>query len=458
MANWQYANVLQLNADRRQVWQFSANNGHFVLENELASTPTERVPSDIGGKGWRGMLRKKLNIAWLPVEKVFLRAIQVPVADFNETLSMVELQLEKISPLPLAQVVWTIEALPIQPGSNLQTVVVVIVPRGLVEDYLGQLEQQGYLADRIELPILDQLLATQVTEDGIWIYPTAQLSDPVLVAWWYGGVLQNATLLSGIGSPDQAHRFQEQLSQIAWSGELEGWLTAPPKWHLVADAGVAASWEPLLTEWAGEPVSVLPPIPAQQLAALSAGRAARSRGGSLLPAEYTTRYHQQNVDRLWMRGLAGLVVLYLVGLVIYGSAVLVLNFQLGKVQNRLSSISGSYTNVVQTKDKVRLLEEQAALKYAALDCWKAASDLLPEGLTLTSFTFSKGQSMQLFGTVPQDQQRKLTDYNEALQSVIINGRPLEVDPPNTRTPHPDRNGQMVIDWSFSCSIPGVERK
>ncbi len=454
MANWQYANVLRVDADRRQVWQFTANNGRFVLASELATPTTDRVPGEIGGKGWRSMVRKKLNIAWLPADKVFLRAIQVPAADFNEVVSMVELQLEKLSPLPVAQIVWTLEVLPLKPESTLQTVIVVVVPRSLVEEYLGQLEAQGFLADRIELPVLDQLLATPAHEDGVWIYPGNKPEDPCLAAWWYGGILQNATLLSGISSPEQTERFKEQLSQIAWAGELEGWLTATPKWHLVANADVAPQWEALLADLADEPVQTVPPVQPAQLAALSAARAAHSKATSLLPTEYVMRYQQQNVDRLWMRGLFGLVILYIIGLVIYGSAVMVLNFQFGKVQSKLSSISGAYTNVVQMKERVGLLQEQAALKYAALDCWKAASDLMPEGITLTSFTFSRGQTMQLFGTVQQDQQRKLTDYNEALQSVIINGKPLEVDPPNTRVPRPDRNGQMVIDWSFNCRVAG----
>lgn len=453
MANWQYANILRVDPDRRQIWQFASKNGAFALERQLSGLETEKVASDIGGKGWRGMLRKKLNIAWLPAERVFLRSLQLPAADFAETLSMIELQLEKISPLPVAQIAWTIEPLPAPEGSSLQTVVVVVVPRNSVEEFLGRLEGQSYLADRIELPILDQLLATVVHEDGVWVYPGAQPTDPCLVAWWYGGILQNATLLSGITTPDQTERFKEQLTQIAWSGELDGWMTAEPKWHLVADPEIAQGWEPLLTEWAGEPVQIVAPVPPIELAALTATRAARSKAPSLLPTEYVSRYQQQNVDRLWMRGLLGVLILYGVSLVIYFSAVFVLDIQADKVQSKLNSISGAYTNVVQMKERVGLLKEQASLKYAALDCWKAASDLLPEGMTLSSFTFSRGQTMQLFGTVPQDQQTKLTDYNEALQSVMINGKPLEVDPPNTRVPRPDRNGQMVIDWSFNANIP-----
>ena len=49
---------------------------------------------------------------------------------------MVELQLEKLSPLPVAQIVWTAEILPKTP-ENLQPVIVVITARDLVEQFLG---------------------------------------------------------------------------------------------------------------------------------------------------------------------------------------------------------------------------------------------------------------------------------------------------------------------------------
>src|ERR1039458_5662094 len=117
-----------------------------------------------------------------------------------------ELQLEKLSPMPVAQIVWTIHILsrhghpPRQndakpeaqteaatatetKAEDLQTVVVVIAERSVVEEFLGKLEGRGYLADRLEVPMLDQLEATPATEDGlsrqsdaaadVWIYPVA---------------------------------------------------------------------------------------------------------------------------------------------------------------------------------------------------------------------------------------------------------------------------------------------
>ena len=64
--------------------------------------------------------------------------------------------------------------------------IVVIVARDLVEEFLGKLEQQGYLADQLELPMLDQLLATPINGDGAWIY-AGQSGWECLPRWWPGG-------------------------------------------------------------------------------------------------------------------------------------------------------------------------------------------------------------------------------------------------------------------------------
>src|SRR5262245_53001022 len=193
---WHSCNVLQVGPETRQLWQFDARNGGFVLNREQTSFAGESLPSGIIKKDWRALWQHKLNIAWLAPEHVFLRVIHLPASDFNETLSMVELQLEKLSPMPVAQVVWSIHVLRHAQG-NLQTVILMIVARNVVEEFLGQLEGQGYLADRLEMPLVDQLQATPISEDGAWIYPEASgAGNMALVAWWYGGVLQNLDLIT----------------------------------------------------------------------------------------------------------------------------------------------------------------------------------------------------------------------------------------------------------------------
>ena len=81
----------------------------------------------------------------------------------------------------------------------------------------------------------------------------------------------------------------------------------------MADPVNAAEWENVLREGLDEPVRVSQPLPPAELAGRTARRAAAaSERANLLPAEFSARYHQQFVDRLWLRGLGIAGVLYAV--------------------------------------------------------------------------------------------------------------------------------------------------
>src|SRR5262249_54960453 len=150
----------------------------------------------------------------------------------EETVSMVELQLEKISPWPVGQVVWTLHFLP-HTEEGMQTVLAVVAARSAVEQFLGKLEEQGYVADRLEISFLEQLLTTNATEDGAWIYPEARgTKNSALVAWWYGGILRSVDFILLPADGLTVENLRGQLRQMMWAGELDGWLVSPPSWHL----------------------------------------------------------------------------------------------------------------------------------------------------------------------------------------------------------------------------------
>ena len=419
MARWHSCNILQIASDANRLWQFDAKGGGFALNREHRGALDEPLPARSIAKSWSSLWQPRLNVAWLSPENVFLRAIELPKSNFEETFAMVELQLEKLSPLPVTQIVWTIhilarrsEARPEAPAAgetkaeDLQTVVVVIVERGVVEEFLGKLESRGYLADRLEVPMLDQLEATPATEDGAWIYPVALAGQSAaLVAWWCGNTLRNLSFVVLPPTGERAKNLKAQLAQLAWAGELEGWLTAPLiQWHLVADSAVATEWENALREGLNEPVQVVPPLPPVELAARTAQRAAAANShAALLPAEFPLRYHQQFVDRLWLRGLMATGVLYAIGVVIYFCATGVLAYRTRGVERQAAVLSGSYTNVMELKARYDVLRERQDLKYAALDCWKAVAERMPATITLQRFSFADGQKLTLSGTAPADQ-------------------------------------------------------
>ncbi len=218
MARWQTVNVLQTSASGRRLWQLSPNGDQYAVHAEKTLLLNEGVPSGMVAKDWQSLFRKKLKIAWLPADKVFLRVIHLPPSDAAEIGQMIELQLEKLSPLPVGQMVWSYYLLPrpVEKADALQTVIVVIASRAAVEEFLGQLETEGYLASQLDLG-LDQLIAANIQEEGAWIFPGSQ-NEPVLAAWWYGGTVQNLTLVLLKDGPERAAQLKTQLEQIAWAG------------------------------------------------------------------------------------------------------------------------------------------------------------------------------------------------------------------------------------------------
>lgn len=452
-------NVLQIAADRRQLWRFSTSGNEPKLSSEQAGAPADPLPRRAIAKGWSTLLDSRLDIAWLPGDQIFLRVVQLPKCESDDELrQMVEFQLEKLSPLPVGQIVWSVERVPTHSAmpSELQTALVVIVARNQVEAFLGQLEGRGYLADRLDWPLLRQLLATKVEGHGAWIYPVANGDQGAcLIAWWYDGTLHNVSLAHLTTPENWARELGGQLTQTAWAGELEGWLTAAPQWHLVADAKTAAVWEPLLPASPGHAVTRLEPLPAPALAALTAQRASRAGGqASLVPDEFRVRYRQQFVDRVWMRGLGALAMIYMVGVLAYFGFLYSEETKKAALEKEVAALSGSYTNALLTEALIQVLQQQVSLKNAVLEGLKAASAKLPADLRLTDFSFARGRSLLLVGTAPQDQVEQITAYNEAMRKYEIKGAPLFT---TVNSPSIGQSGiPQTMRWQFSCELKSTE--
>jgi hypothetical protein len=473
-----FCNILHLGESARQLWQFNLAGNQAVLTAEDRSPATAALPFALVTKTWRSLWQRKINVAWLPADQVFLRVVQLPACAPEELSSIVELQLEKLSPIPLNQAVWSFELVPSNmvavtpaeptksqdgaspppPPPGMQTVVVIIVARNLAENLLGQLESHGYLADRLEFPALHHLLATPIDTDGVWIYPGIQEGkNTTLLAWWTNHNLQQLTILNLPSDERWIQCVHEHLSQVAWSAEMEGWLKGTTGCHLVAEPGIAAVWEPVLNAWSPTPTRILSAPTKPELAALSAGRLMRNESrANVLPSEFAVRYRQQFTDRLWMRGLGAIVVVYLAAVLVYFAALEVLKYQFRHVQNQVKASTADYEKVGQLKARGEVLQNQADLRYAALDCWKAASELLPEDITLNSLSFQRGKLLMISGVVPVDQVTNITVFNQALATVTVGNKRLfsKVNPPVSQA----SAGSQTYSWNFTCELDTPDKQ
>jgi hypothetical protein len=370
---------------------------------------------------------------------------------------MVELQLEKLSPYPVAQVVWSACPVPPQPGAppdKMQTLILVFAERRAVEEFLGQLEAEGYLADRLEPGLVDQLTAGNGETNGARIHPGALgRRNMGLVAWWFDGKLRNLGTITLPPAGDAGASLQEQLTQMTWAAELEGWLTRAPDWTLVADDDLAAGWETALRKALDAPVQRVQPLKPVELASLTARRAASAGGAaSLVPVEISTRYRNQFWDSLWLRGALAVGGAYVLGVLIYFSALFVQDYRVSRVEAEVAGLGASYTNAIQLRERHQVLTTRRELKFAALDCWKVTAELMPAEVQLDGFSFSDGRKLALNGTAAADKVNAVLDFYGVMRKAALNGQPM-FDPArgaelSTRL----GPGGTAVNWNFGLEL------
>lgn len=113
MAGIDSCNVLDQTRDSRRLWRFTAGGGQVKKSSEFSGLPSDPLPRKQFTKGWSSLWHKSVNIAWLPPDQAFIAAVKVPKTDSDEELrTMIEFQLERISPLPITQIVWGFEKVP----------------------------------------------------------------------------------------------------------------------------------------------------------------------------------------------------------------------------------------------------------------------------------------------------------------------------------------------------------
>ena len=294
------------------------------------------------------------------------------------------------------------------------------------------------------------LRATKVKENGAWLFPNIGGQEGTcMVAWWYEGVLQNLSLIHLPSDESRGAILQEQLAQTVWAGELEDWITSEPKYHLVADEATAGYWMPLFD--LSQPVEIVAPVAPKELAALTARRVAVDRTSTnLLPPEFAARYKQKFVDRIWMRALAAIVMLYVLCASVYLGFVKFASYQHGKIQDQIVSLGPTYTNTVQAREKLKILQDTLELQYAALECYKSVAETLPPELTLNNINFERGRKVTFFGTAGSEDRLKLLEFNGKLIDYSVRGQRLfaKVNPPNSQM----QPGQTILSWNFSADL------
>ncbi len=444
---WSSCSVLHKSPGHAQLWRFSLGNNQANLQenlqNEAAQTPSAR--------SWKHLFQPQLNVAWLPPDHVFLRVIHLPPGDPDELPGMIELQLEKWSPIPISQLTWNFEIVREEDNGE-RTIALILAPIDSVEEHLAQLEQTGFPADRLEIPLLHQVAVDSPADTVTRLYLETNTDQTVALAvWWQNNRIESLNLLKFPNTSSGRDSLTQQLNQLSWAGEIQGWLQHTPSWELISqteDPDLASS----IANWAAQPCTFRNAPTNTDLAQLAAQRSAkRPFSTNLVPTEFTARYQQQFVDHLWLRGLAVAFVLYLLAVMGYAASTQYYSYRASQLKQTASQLAPAYTNAIALRDRLKIVQEQAGLQYAAIDCLLAVSERLPGALSLESFNFQGGSRLFLSGMVSGEDQARVTEFNSDLRKAVVDGQPL-FEEGGVEAPTTTPRGRDLYRWSFTAKL------
>jgi hypothetical protein len=177
-----------------------------------------------------------------------------------------------------------------------------------------------------------------------------------------------------------------------------------------------------------------------------------------MPPEFATRYRQQFVDRLWLRGLGAIGAVYGIVVAIYFGVIAVQGWRVGRVESKVKAQSLSYTNAQVTIAKYNLLQEREDLKYAALDCWQKVAEFLPESLQLDRYSLFEGRRLTLSGTAPSDQQLTVLEFAKNMRKATVKGVPLFDETKDDNFRNIKNAGGTSSTWSFVLELKRTESR
>jgi hypothetical protein len=386
----------------------------------------------------------------LPPTQLLMRVLEFPAVGDDELADMVELQVDKFYPFPIDQMVVAHEVL--SRDEQNCAVLVAAAKETAIDEAADVLKAQGLRIRRVDVALM-----------GRWktIGDAGQLAKAgretlVIVSEGTVEVLTHESgtpiALSCLGrTPDltdagMADDIAQEVAHLLMGLEVERGRHADGSaitlWSEEPLAVFGAALQQACDVAVGErSLGMLPPV--------AHGVALREMTGDALLDLTPSLWRQTETSKRTRRQMlvAGLSVLGAWGLFV-GGGLGWLAFEKG----RLAQLEEDEVRWLEPANEVRRLRLQVNMierymdhTYSALECLREISAIQPQGVDLTSFTYRKGEGMDIDGEA--DSGPLVNQFNEALnQSELFN----DVKP-GTRTM--TRKGRHR--FSFDITFPEV---
>jgi len=399
-----------------------------------------------------GIVEGALVIA-VPARFLLLRIMDLPTVEPAECRGMVELQVGKISPFPVEDLVIAHEIL--EAGDSTTRMLIASVEKSRIDELGAPLIGAGLVPEAVDIDIMADwyaLGAAKEPRDGRVIHLVARGGQTGLLA-----VQDGKPLILRALPPREERTEEEQVASLA--EEVDYTLTSlesewGPTDTLVrihgtqAEAGMASPLEAAL----GIPVQW-----ASLDALMDRGEALvrrRMEGAACLnlrPDAWRELTEMKRVKRRLVKASIAAAAIWLVTVASLTGYLKWEESSASRVEREAAALQGPAMQVSEIKEKVENLEHYGDRMYSALECLREISVLLPPSLELQAFNFRKDREINLRGVAESARAEPVYDFFEALEQsdrfVGVHGQQVTT----TRT-----QGGQVATFRLTLRLPERE--
>ncbi|MCX7817886.1 MAG: PilN domain-containing protein [Kiritimatiellae bacterium] len=386
----------------------------------------------------------------LPADRALMRVLELPSEDPAELADMAALQLDRISPFPVEHLVIGHEVF--ASGAGRSRVLVAAMPRELVEREAALFRAVGRDVRRVDLDVLawwHHLAAVSGAEDGgLRVHLRIEAATARVLAVRAGRPLIVRALAAGGDAPEELeHELELTFAAletewgVAPEGELIVWFDGEPDASLTSRLAAVCGLPATATR-----LEELPPLTE---GAAQRALADPARTLNLAPPEWEeVRRHRSRTRRFAAAAgvCLGLWLLLVVGFLV---ALYVREASVARLARFVEVLEKPAAEVRAVQARIRSLEEYGDRTRSALEILRQISADLPPGLTLTSFSFRKGRSVNLRGEA--EAVNAVYDFFAALER---SGLFREVKPEGV-TSRPSA-GRAKSEFRVTAVLPGEE--
>lgn len=340
----------------------------------------------------------------LPSSHLLMRILELPSTNPQELKSMVDLQMDQISPFPVDQLTVSYEVL--RSTEDHSRVLAVAAQRKTV-DALGDL----FKAQHVYIRSLDaEVLAWwslliahgRVPCQGRVVLILEEHTEFSMIVVDEGVPIcfRSLELFHNFSSEDVMQEIADEMRYTLLSLEAEYGHRDGAALEVWSATGIPERLVSMLQELCGGQANVhaldsIPPV-SEGLALRTAER--RLHHVELVPREWIDLQRRKRLMKIATIAAVAVLSIWLAVVLVTG---IVFSFQqaaYNRVRKEAAKYEGPAKAAIMARNEMLSLEKYADRSHSALECLREVTVALPDGVEVASFTFKKGDAVSLRGS------------------------------------------------------------